>query len=160
MEGPKYNHLFGCLGNNVNLDAFPRYPGLKNIGLCTFTVLYKFFRAAPGAVFVINDSNKQGKVLLKNRIEEGGEEGLWYLRGRGTRASPPALSLASGAKGSPTGGVETDCCNSLEKGCQQGLSSGAAEQGGFSRTNFSSLKKVDCKVSQLPFHVRLVNEHK
>lgn len=51
---------------------FPRYPCLKNIGLCTFTVLYKFFATVHGAVCVINDSNKQEKILLKNRIEEGG----------------------------------------------------------------------------------------
>lgn len=45
-----------------------------------------------------------------------------------------------------------------KKLCQQGLLNGTAEPGGFSRANFSSLKKVDCKVFQLLFYVRLVNE--
>lgn len=64
---------------------FPRYRCLKNTGLCTFIVLYKFFTAVRGAVCMINDSNKQGKNLLKNRIEEEGEG---YLQGGGTRSSP------------------------------------------------------------------------
>lgn len=61
---------------------FPRYACLKNIGLCTFTVLYKFFATVHSAVCMINDSNKQGKILLKNRIEEEGEECVGLPAGR------------------------------------------------------------------------------
>lgn len=66
---------------------------LKYIGLCAFTVLYKFLAVVHSAACMINGSSKQGETLLEDRIEGKRRECGGDLQGAALCAARSKFSL-------------------------------------------------------------------
>lgn len=74
MEVPKSTHFLVCLENNLNLAAFTSECLFEKYRSVYIYREYKFFATVHGAECMINDSNEQGEIRLKNRIVVEREE--------------------------------------------------------------------------------------